>query len=283
MACVNVANLLIARASTREREMGLRAALGAGRWRITRQLLTESLTLAVIGTAFGVALAAAAMPVLRTVSGDAVPRLDEMSLDWRVIGFAVGASVLTGLLFGLAPAVHASRMALHAMVRSGTRVASTGRLRSTLVVASIALAMLLLVGAALVGTSFLRLMRVDPGFDPEHVLVASISLPSQRYPNDRIAAFHSEAMARIAAIPGVRAAGMVNIAPFSGGNTAIQFTVVGRPPARPGDVPQAGWRSVTPGYFAALGIRLKRGRLLDETDGPDAPPTIVISDTMARR
>jgi putative ABC transport system permease protein len=283
MACVNVANLLIARASTRQREMGVRAALGAGRWRITRQLLTESLTLAALGAAVGVALAAAAMPVLRKVGGDAVPRLDEMSLDWRVLAFAVGASLVTGLLFGLAPALHAARAGLHAMLRSGTRVAATGRLRSTLVVASIALAMLLLVGAGLVGTSFLRLMRVDPGFDPEHVLVASISLPRERYPNDRIAAFHGEAMARIAAMPGVRAAGMVNIAPFSGGNTAIEFSLVGGPPARPGDFPQAGWRSVTPGYFAALGIRLKRGRRLNESDVGNGTPVIVISDTMARR
>jgi putative ABC transport system permease protein len=283
MACVNVANLLVARASTRQREMGLRAALGAGRWRITRQLLTESLTLAAIGAAAGLALAAVAMPVLRKAGGDAVPRLDEMSLDWRVLAFAVGASIVTGLLFGLAPTFHTLRAGLHDTLRSGTRVAGTGRLRSALVVASIALAMLLLVGAGLVGTSFLRLMRVDLGFDPEHVLVASISLPAERYPNDRIAPFHLEAMRRIAAIPGVRAAGMVNIAPFSGGNTAIPFSVVGRPPARPGEFPQAGWRSVTPGYFAALGIRLKRGRLLDESDVGDGPPVIVISDTMAGR
>ena len=281
MACVNVANLLIARASTREREMGLRAALGAGRPRITRQLLTESLTLAVIGTIAGVALAAVAMPVLREVGGDAVPRLDEMSLDWRVIGFAVAASLLTGLLFGLAPVLHASRAGLHGLLRSGTRVATTGRLRNSLVVASIALAMLLLVGAGLVGASFLRLMRVDIGFDPEHILVASISLPAERYPNDRIVPFHTEAMARIAAIPGVRAAGMVNIAPFSGGNTAIGYTVVGRPPARPGEYLEAAWRSVTPGYFPAIGIRLKRGRLLNETDRET--PVIVITDTMARR
>jgi putative ABC transport system permease protein len=283
MACVNVANLLIARASTREREMGLRAALGAGRWRITRQLLTESLTLATIGAGAGVALAAVAMPVLRKAGGDAIPRLDEMSLDWRVLSFALGASLVTGLLFGLAPALHASRAGLHGMLRTGARVAGTSRLRSTLVVASIALAMLLLVGAGLVGSSFLRLMRVDPGFEPDHVLVASISLPAERYPNDRIAAFHTEAMRRVVAIPGVRAAGMINIAPFSGGNTAIPFTVVGRPPARPGEFLQAGWRSVTPGYFAALGLRLKRGRLLNEQDVDNGPPVIVITDTMARR
>jgi putative ABC transport system permease protein len=283
LACVNVANLLIARASTRQREMGVRAALGAGRGRIARQLLTESLTLAAIGTVIGVALAAAAMPVLRSVGGDAVPRLDEMSLDWRVIAFAASASLLTGLLFGVAPALHASRVGLHGVLRSGARVSSTGRLRSTLVVASIALAMLLLVGAGLVGTSFLRLMRVDTGFDPEHVLVASILLPAERYPTDRLAAFHREAMSRINAIPGVRAAGMISIAPFSGGSTATPFTVVGRPPARPGEFPSAAWRVVTPGYFAALGIRLERGRLFNETDGRDGPPVIMITDTMARR
>ncbi|MFN2567519.1 MAG: ADOP family duplicated permease [Gemmatimonadaceae bacterium] len=282
MACVNVANLLLARASTRRREMGVRAALGAGRGRIARQLLTEGMTLSVLGALVGVALAAVAMPVLRRVGGDAVPRLDEMSLDWPVVAFAVAASVTTGLLFGLAPAVHASRAALHDVLRSGTRVAGTGRLRGTLVVGSIALAMLLLVGAGLVATSFVRLMRVDPGFDPEHVLVASISLPPERYPNDQIAAFHEQAMARINAVPGIRAAGMINIAPFSGGSTAIPFTVVGRPPARPGEYSQAAWRSVTPGYFEALGIRLRRGRLLEESDAAKGPPVIVISDSMAR-
>jgi predicted permease len=283
MACVNVANLLIARASTRQREISVRAALGAGRWRLARQLLTESLVLAAIGAVAGIALAAMAMPVLRGVGGDTVPRLDEMGLDWRVISFAAAASLLTGLLFGVAPALHASRSGMHGVLRSGARIASTGRLRSTLVVASIALAMLLLVGAGLVGTSFLRLMRVDPGFTSERVLVASISLPRERYANDRIAPFHREMVSRIAAVPGVRAAGAINIAPYSGGNSAIDFSIVGRPPAKPGEFLQASWRSVTPGYFGALGLRLKRGRLLNETDVADGVPVIVISDTMAKR
>ncbi|MDQ3949600.1 MAG: ABC transporter permease [Gemmatimonadota bacterium] len=283
MACVNVANLLLARASTRRREMGVRAALGAGRGRIARQLLTESLTLSAVGAAAGVALASAAMPVLRSVGGDAVPRLDEMSLDWRVVAFAVGASLATGLLFGLAPAIYASRAGLHDMLRSGTRVAGAGRLRNVLVVASVALAMLLLVGAGLVGTSFARLMRVDPGFEAEHVLAASLSLPRhERYQGERIAPFYADVMRRVAAIPGVRAAGMTNIAPFSGGSTAIPFSVVGRPPLKPGEYPQAAWRTVTPGYFAALGVQLKRGRLLAESDAEKSPPVIVITDTMAR-
>jgi putative ABC transport system permease protein len=282
MACVNVANLLLARASTRGREMSVRAALGAGRGRIARQLLTESLALALTGAAVGIALAALAMRILRKVGGDAVPRLDEMSLDLRVLGFAIAASLVTGLLFGLAPAIRVSRTDLQNVLRSGSRVAGAGRLRSVLVVASVALAMLLLVGAGLVGTSFVRLMRVDPGFDAEHVLTASLALPSSRYQGNRISDFHAEALQRISRIPGVRAAGMTNIAPFSGGSTAIGFTVVGRPPLRPGEYPQADWRSVTPGYFQALRIQLKRGRLLSEADGRN-DRAIVITETMAKR
>jgi putative ABC transport system permease protein len=222
------------------------------------------------------------MRVLRKVGGDAVPRLDEMSLDLRVLGFAVAASVVTGLLFGLAPALRVSRADLHGVLRSGTRIAGAGRLRSALVVASVALAMLLLVGAGLVGTSFVRLMRVDPGFDAEHVLTASISLPGSRYQGNQVSVFHAEAIRRISRIPGVRAVGMTNIAPFSGGSTGIGFRVVGRPPLRPGEYPQADWRSVTPGYFQALRIQLKRGRLLTEADDAQQR-TIVITETMAKR
>ena len=284
MACVNVANLLLARATAREREMSVRAALGAGRGRIVRQLLTESLVLSVAGAAIGVLFAALAVPVLRDVGQAAIPRLDELSLDWRVLGFGIVASIVTGLLFGMVPAVQASRSALHDVLRSGARVAAAGRLRSALVVASVALALVLLVGAGLVGRSFERLMRVDYGFRSEGVLVGSVALPGQRYrEGEKRTVFYAEAERRLASAPGVRAVGFTNIAPFSGGNTGIPYTVVGRPSSGPDEFLSTDWRAVSPGFFAALGVPLLKGRLIAESDGENSPNVIVISQTMAKR
>jgi predicted permease len=282
MACVNVANLMLARAVARQRDVTLRAALGAGRGRVVRQLLTESLVLALVGAALGVTLAVLAVPALREAAADTVPRLDRMTVDWRVLAFGAGAAALTGLLFGLAPAVQTSRADLHRLLRGGARVAAAGRTRSALIVVSVATATLLLVGAGLVGGSFARLMRVDPGFRPSGVLVASVVLPATRYPADtqRIP-FQRELVRRLAALPGVVAAGTTNVLPLAGGSTSIPFTVEGRA-TPPGTFLQADWRSVTPGYFAALGIALRRGRLVEETDAPDTPPVIVISERMAR-
>ena len=232
MGCVNVANLLLARATARQREMNVRAALGAGRGRIVRQLLTESLVLSAVGAASGVVLAALAVPVLRDVGQSAIPRLDELAIDWRVVAFGIVASLVTGVLFGLAPALQASRADLNDVLRSGGRIAAAGRLRGVLIVTSVALALVLLVGAGLVGRSFERLMRVDYGFRTEGVFAASLALPNGRYAERaQRAAFYSEAARRLAATPGVRAVGFTNIAPFSGGSTAIPFAVRGRAPA----------------------------------------------------
>jgi predicted permease len=264
--------------------MSVRAALGAGRGRIVRQLLTESLVLSAVGAALGVALAAAAVPVLRDVGGTAIPRLDELSIDWRVVSFGIAASLVTGILFGIAPALQASRADLNDLLRSGGRVAAAGRLRSLLIVTSVAMALILLVGAGLVGRSFERLMRVDYGFRAEGVFTASLALPNGRYPERaQRAAFYSEATRRLAATPGVRAVGFTNVAPFSGGTTAIPFVVIGRQPASAKEYLSANWRSVTPGYFAAIGVPLRKGRLIAETDGEQAPNVVVITETMARR
>jgi predicted permease len=284
MACVNVANLLLARATARQREMSVRAALGAGRGRIVRQLLTESLVLSAVGAALGVVLATLAVPVLREVGASAIPRLDELTIDWRVVSFGIAASLLTGILFGIAPALQASRADINDVLRSGGRVAAAGRLRSVLIVTSVAMALILLVGAGLVGRSFERLMRVDYGFHTEGVFTASLALPDGRYPERaQRAAFYSEAARRLAATPGVRAVGFTNVAPFSGGSTAIAFTVPARQPASAGEFLSANWRSVTPGYFGAIGIALRKGRLIAETDGEQAPRVVVITETMARR
>ncbi|MEJ7812484.1 MAG: ABC transporter permease [Gemmatimonadaceae bacterium] len=288
MACANVANLLLARAGARSREISLRAALGAGRGRIVRQLLTESVVLSLVGAAFGVAFAVAAVPVLREAGADSVARINELTVDWRVLTFGIAASLLTGLLFGLAPVgalmTGSGGGGLHGRLRSGARIVGAGRLRAALIVASVAMAVLLLVGAGLVGGSWMKLTRVDPGFRAGGVLTAQLTLPRVRYPEvERQEAFYTEALRRIAAVPGVRSAGATNIAPFSGGDTGIPFTVVGRAPTGEGEALEASWRSVTPGYFAALGVPLRRGRVIAEADGRRAPKVVVISETMARR
>ena len=284
MACVNVANLLLARATARQREMSVRAALGAGRGRIVRQLLTESLVLAAIGAALGVAVTVIAIPVLRDVGGTAIPRLDELNVDWRVVGFGIAASLVTGILFGIAPALQASRADLNDVLRSGGRIAAAGRLRSILIVTSVAMALVLLVGAGLVGRSFDRLMRVDYGFRTEGVFTASLEVSGERYrERARRAAFYAEASRRLAATPGIRAVGFTNVAPFSGGSTAIRFTVVGRQPASADEFLSANWRSVTPGYFAAIGVALERGRWIADSDGERDPRVVVITETMARQ
>jgi putative ABC transport system permease protein len=284
MGCVNVANLLLARATARQREMSVRAALGAGRGRIVRQLLTESLMLAAIGAVLGVALTVMAVPVLRDVGETAIPRLDELSVDWRVVAFGIVASVVTGILFGLAPALQASRADLNDVLRSGGRVAAAGRLRSILIVTSVAMAVVLLVGAGLVGRSFERLMRVDYGFRTEGVFTASLTLPDERYREmAKRAAFYAEAARRLAATPGIRAVGFTNIAPFSARSDAMRFAVVGRQSASADEYLSAAWRSVTPGYFAAIGVALKKGRLIAESDGGREPRVVVITETMARQ
>lgn len=286
MACVNVASLLLARAGTRGREIAVRAALGAGRSRIVRQLLTESLLLAVIGGVLGVALALAATPLIRSVGGTVVPLLATMSMDWRMMAFAFAACAITGIVFGLAPAlVVAGRSpngTMHDLLRSGSRVASGGRLRGTLIVASVAMATVMLVCASLVGASFVKLMRTDLGFERDHVLTASIVLPDSRYDFDRSATFFGELMPRLAQIPGVQAAGAVNLAPFSGGNTGMDFVPGSSTPVNPGDYLGASWRAVTTGYFAVLGIPLQRGRLFDRRDDGGSQSVMVINETMAR-
>lgn len=290
LACVNVASLLLARAGAREREMALRAALGAGRGRIVRQLLTESVVLAALGTVTGIALAAAAVPIIRSAGAAAVPQLAELALDWRVLTFAAAACVITGLVFGLAPALRLARTGGGGggghepleVLRGGTRVAAAGRLRGTLIVSSVALAMLLLVCAGLVAGSFRRLMQVDIGFTTERVLTASIALPSDPYDEARRVIFHAELASRLEALPSVVAAGATNIAPFSEGNTGMGWEVTERADGFVGDYRNAHWRAVTPGYFASLGIPLTRGRLLGAEDRWDAPDVVVVNEALAR-
>ncbi|HSO93755.1 MAG TPA: ABC transporter permease, partial [Candidatus Dormibacteraeota bacterium] len=238
IACANLANLLLSRSAARRREVGIRAALGAGKGRLIRQLLTESLLLSMLGAALGLALAWAGTRLLSGLSPTVLPRAGEISLDLRVLAFTVGVAVITGILFGLAPAFQMARTDLNSALREGGRGSSVGfernRLRSLLVVGEVALALVLLTGAGLLMRSFYHLQSVDPGFDPHGVLIFRIALPEARYPQDepRIA-FYQHALDQIRALPGVSAAGASQIFPLAEGDMILAFLQPGHTP-KPG-------------------------------------------------
>ena len=286
IACANVANLLLVRASVREKEIAIRAAMGAGRRRLIRQMLTESLVLAVAGGALGVLLAYLAITPIQTLSAGSIPRATEIGLDARVLGFAFALSLFTGVLFGLAPAWQASRAGLGAVLKEGGRSSSTsgGRwVRSALLVAEVALSLVLLVGASLLIRSFTKLSSVDPGFDADRVLAFRVALPQTAYPEDHNrAAFFDRLLEDMRRTPGIEAAGMVQTLPLRGGYV-LTFDVAGRPPARPGEELSANHRVVDPDYFTALGVPLKRGRLLTDRDLQTSPLVAVVDETFVRK
>jgi putative ABC transport system permease protein len=274
IACANVANLLLVRASVREKEIAIRAAMGASRRRIVAQVLSEGIVLALTGGFLGVLLAYLAVAPLRTLGQGNIPRAAEIALDWRVLAFTVFVTVLTGILFSLAPAWHSARSGLGALLKEGTRSsASIGglRIRNTLLVLEVALSIVLLVGATLLLRSFVQLTRVDPGFRPEQVLSFSVGLPQTKYPQDahRIA-FFDRLDERLHSIPGVRAVGMVQTIPIRD-DYLLSFSIQGRP-SEPGKEPSANYRAINPGYFEALTIPLLRGRLFTNAD---VPPRLV--------
>ena len=285
IACANVANLLLARACAREREVAVRAALGAGRWRLVRQLMVESLVLSAAGTVLSITLAWWAAQVLRSAMPEGVPRVAAIALDVRVLAAAAGLSIVTGLLFGIVPAVQLSKPDLTNALKDGTHGASAGRgrqrLRSVLVVAEVALAVVLLVGAALFIGSFIALMRVDPGFNPEHVLTVDISPrvePGQR-PPDRSAAF-DQIVERIARTPGVVHASMSRGGvPFGMRLWINNLRVPGRTIEND---PGVSIKVATPDYHKALRIPLRRGRLFDETDYAGGPNAVIINESAAK-
>ena len=288
MACANLANLLFARATIRQREIGIRAALGAGRTRIVRQLLTESALLAFAGAALGVMGAFWAIAALQALEPGVIPLLETIRVDGRVLAFASGLGIVTSLLFGLAPAVRAARVDLSRGLRQGGRGGTSARHRRTrdaLVVSQVALAMVLLVGAGLLIRSFLQLQRVDAGFDAENVLAAPLQLSDAKYPEPwQKGTFYGEVIDRLESIPGVASVGATVVDPFSGWNLSNSVTPeevaaeVG-----PSGYMQAGWRSVTPGFFSTMSVPLLRGRLFSEEDRWDGPRVAVISETLARR
>ncbi len=288
IACVNVANLLLVRAAAREGEIVIRAALGAGRGRIVRQLLTESLVLALTGGAAGVALAAWITRALVTLGPQGIPRLDQTRIDGAVLLFALGISLLAGVLFGLAPALQTSRTDLSGVIREGTRGSKgrTGtRARGLLVVVEMALAVVLLAGAGLLIRSFSQLQNVDPGFRAGHVLTFRVTLPQGKYPDDpKLRTFTSSLLERLAALPGVTAAGATAFGlPLSGEDETLTFTVAGRPPVPPDKEQAIRIATVTPGYFRLLGIRVVRGREFLPQDRDGGQPVVVINEAAARQ
>jgi putative ABC transport system permease protein len=287
IACANVASLLTARASARRRELALRAALGAGRGRVLRQLLTESLILSLLGGGAGILLAAGGMRLLLRFSPERIPRLEQVSLDGTVLAFTFGVSLLTGLLFGAAPALRLARADLWTRLQEGGRGGEGGdgpgsnRFRSGLVVAQTAIAVILLTGAMLLLESFRRLRSVDPGFSAENVTTFHLSLPEPGYDVARQRRFYEELLASIRRRPGVRSAAAIFPVPFGRSRIGISFTIEGRPVAK-ADEPGAEYRQVSPGYFETLRIPILSGRDFTDRDGPDAPPVVIVNAAFAR-
>lgn len=287
IACVNVANLLLARAASREKEMAVRAALGATRARVVRQLLTESVLLGVAGGATGLLLARWTLDPLLTLSAGSVPDVGAITLDYRVLAFTMGISILTGVLFGLVPAWRTSRVDLRERLNVSSRgsSASSGqnRLRAALVVMEIALAMMLMVGAGLLMRSFVRLQDVEPGFLPTHLLVADLPLsPTEYAKSEQRFQFFDRLLDRARALPGVTSVGAASFLPVSGGGSIIHFNVFGHPPKSAHEYIAAGYRTITPNYLETLGVPLLKGRTIRESDNESAPPVVVLNANMAR-
>ncbi|MGC9946567.1 MAG: ABC transporter permease [Bryobacteraceae bacterium] len=277
IGCVNVANLLLARATARQKEIGLRIALGAGRARIVRQLLTESLLLAAISGAAGLAIGGWVLELFVRFGSPQLLRWQTVRINAPAVWFAVAAASLTSLIFGLAPALSASQL------QPARRSRSSSRLRSLLVVTEVALSVMLLAGAGLLLRSYARLWQTNPGFVPDHLLTARISLPPLQYRDPaRIAAFYSELLAGVQAIPGVVSAGAVDGLPFGGGGHGGDFQIAGRPWPASAAQPDVEKRHATPAYFRTMGIPLKQGRLFTAQDSADAPRVALIDETFAK-
>jgi putative ABC transport system permease protein len=286
IACANVAHMMLARAASRHREIVLRSALGASRGRLVRQLLTESVTLSLAGGAVGVIVAFWGVRLLRGLAGASVPRMDAVAVDARVLAFTFAVSLLTGVLFGVAPAWQASRRAPADVLREGDRGATHGgrrsRIRDVLIISEFALALVLLAGAGLMVRSFLALRHIDPGFAPDRVLSMQLSVngAAAASPGARLV-FYREVVARARTLPGVEAASAINHLPLAGDLWGLGFAVEGRDPPAPGERPNATYRVVMPGYFDAMGIALRRGRSFDDRDDVNAPAVVVINEAMA--
>lgn len=291
IACANVANLLLARAAGRQKEIAVRLAVGASRWRIIRQLLTESVLLASLGGLAGLALAFAAVRALRVFGPQNIPRLDEVGIDWRVAAFTTLVALLTGIVFGLVPALRASQVDLHETLKDGGRSVggasgrTAKRLRQLLVVAEIALSLVLLVCAGLLIRSYQRILGSHPGFDPRNVVAMRLALPQVKAPTpESIASFYQRLTDRIRALPGVEAAGVSYSLPMSTVAFAWDpIAVEGYVPTTPNEKIMSNVRIVSPGYFHAMRAPLVRGRFFDERDKKGEPETVIVNEALAER
>ena len=288
IACANVANLQLARAAARSREIAVRVALGASPGDLIRQLLTESVILSLAGGALGLLLAIWGVPALLALNSRNLPPATVIGLDAKVLGYTLLLSVLTGLIFGMAPALRVSRTSLQESLKEGGRGAAGDRgglaLRRGLVVATVAIALMLLVGAGLLTRSFTRLIGVDPGFRPENLLTFNIALPQTKYPNDTVrVAFYDRATEAIAGVPGVKAVGATSVLPFSNSWSTSSFNVEGHVVEPGANKPWGDFRVVTPGFLQALGAPLLKGRQFTDQDVESSPPVVIVDEEMVRR
>jgi putative ABC transport system permease protein len=287
IACANVANLQLARTAARARDIAVRVALGASPRRLMRYLLTESVVLALAGGALGVLLALWGVPALLALNGGNLPTTAHVAVDARVLGFVVLVSLGTGLLFGFAPALHMARTDLHESLKEGGRSVghrSSLALRRGLVISTVALALTLLVGAGLLIRSFARVVQVDPGFRPDHVLTFYVSLPQTKYPNDTVRLQVLERLtAAVNATPGVVSAGGTSNIPFAGGMSTASFNVEGYQPPPNAPMPWGDMRAVTPGYFAAMKVPLLAGRQFTDADRAGTQGVCIVDQEMVRR
>ena len=288
IACANLTTMLLARAASREREMAIRVALGAGWKRMLRQLLTESVVLSILGGTAGVLLAMGALDVLRVIGAQTVPRLREVDLDLSVLAMTFGVAVATGILFGLVPALVSAKPELTEALKEGGRGSTEGahrnRLRNSLIVAETVLALVLLIGAGLLVKSFVRLQNVSPGFNPDNVLTAEISLPVEKYSRGQpVVNFYAEAERRIKNIPGVQHAAFTVMLPLSGSNTDSSFIIEGQDPKASGAFPDEEIRDITPDYFRVLQTPLLKGRFFSEADTADSPQVVIVNQAFVKK
>jgi putative ABC transport system permease protein len=288
IACANVANLLLARASARGKEIAIRAALGASRARIVRQLLIESLLLSLVGGTLGLLLAVWGLDLLIAMSPAGLPRFEQAGIDASVLAFTLIVSTLTGVLFGMAPALQASKVNLTEMMKEGAKGASSGRgrrrLRGALVVGEVAMSLVLIIGAGLLIKSFLHIMATDPGYDPDRVVAIDLPLSTTKYSTpEQQSALFEEVVRRARQLPGVESAAVTTLLPLGEQDIVYRFNIVGQPPPRAGQAPSARYQVIGPGYFEAMKMSLRKGRSLSEQDTPSAMQVVVVNEAMVRK
>jgi putative ABC transport system permease protein len=287
IACANVANLLLARAAARQKEIAVRTALGASRWRIIRQLLTESVMLSVAGGALGLLIGFWGVKALISLNADRIPRANEVTLDWRVMLFTFGIAIVTGILFGIVPAIQTAKADLHETLKEGGRsgaAATKHWVRNALVVAEISMALAVLIGAGLLVKSFMQVQQVNPGFNPQGLLTMHLSLPDFKYREaPQRANFYNQLINDVRALPGVQSVGAVSVLPLSGGGSSGSFRIEGRDHPQNQSLPHGARWAATPDYFKTMGIPIIRGRYFEERDSADSTPVAIIDESLAKK